>query len=116
MFAYQTLKYIPAKVLFLEGEFFGVLMFSLGGLLFALVPFWEKRIPEKNRNAVFGPAAGEGQDAATQGDLRGALRRQFQVDDWPTRIPALADYCSAAPVGVAMDHRPFEAHVQPPQE
>ena len=52
LFAYQTLKLIPAKVLFLEGEFFGVMMFSLGGLLFALVPFWEKRIPEKHRNAV----------------------------------------------------------------
>lgn len=52
LFAYQTLKFIPAKVLFLEGEFFGVLMFSLGGLLFALVPFWENKVPEKHRNKV----------------------------------------------------------------
>jgi len=41
LFMFQTLKYIPAKVLILEGEFFGVLMFGLAGLLWMLVPFWD---------------------------------------------------------------------------
>ena len=41
LFMFQTLKYIPANVLFLEGEFFGVLVFGLAGLLWLLVPFWD---------------------------------------------------------------------------
>lgn len=52
LFAYQTLKWIPAKVLFLEGEFFGVAMFSFGGLIFAMVPFWEHLVPVQHRNRV----------------------------------------------------------------
>ncbi|MFQ6674086.1 MAG: hypothetical protein ACE5GH_04800 [Fidelibacterota bacterium] len=36
---FQTLKYIPAKVWFIEGELLGVLAFSVGGLLWLLIPF-----------------------------------------------------------------------------
>ncbi len=43
MFAFQALKLLPAKVLFLEGEQFGMLLMSLGGLLWLLVPFLDKR-------------------------------------------------------------------------
>lgn len=50
LFAYQLLKLIPPEVLFLEGEFFGVLLISLGALVFLLIPFWEKKIPEAYRN------------------------------------------------------------------
>lgn len=39
MFAFQALKMLPAHLLFLEGELVGILAFSLGGLVLALVPF-----------------------------------------------------------------------------
>jgi cytochrome b6 len=39
LFMFETLKYIPAKVLFIEGELLGVLGFAIGGLLWMLVPF-----------------------------------------------------------------------------
>jgi cytochrome b6 len=41
MFMFQTLKMIPAHVLFLEGEVLGILFFLVAGLAWALVPFWE---------------------------------------------------------------------------
>ena len=43
MFMFQTLKLIPAHVLGVEGEVLGVLGFSLAGLAWLLVPFWEIR-------------------------------------------------------------------------
>lgn len=43
LFMFQTLKFIPAKVLVLDGEIFGVLLFSLGGLFWFLVPFWDRK-------------------------------------------------------------------------
>ncbi len=51
LFMYQTLKILPAKVFFLEGEFVGVLFFTLGGLLWMTVPFWEGRLG-KYRNEI----------------------------------------------------------------
>ncbi len=41
MFMFQILKMLPAHVGPIEGEVFGIMMFGLGGLLWALVPFWE---------------------------------------------------------------------------
>jgi cytochrome b6 len=43
MFMFQTLKYIPAQVLFIDGEILGILLFSAAGLLWTLVPFWDKK-------------------------------------------------------------------------
>ncbi|MBL7014461.1 MAG: cytochrome bc complex cytochrome b subunit [Candidatus Marinimicrobia bacterium] len=43
MFMFQTLKYIPAHVLFIEGELFGIMLFSIGGLIWFLVPFLDKK-------------------------------------------------------------------------
>jgi cytochrome b6 len=43
LFMFQTLKYFPAHFLFVEGEVAGVLLFSFAGLLWMLVPFWDKR-------------------------------------------------------------------------
>lgn len=43
MFAFQTLKLIPSHVLFMEGELFGILMFTLGGIVWLLVPFLNRR-------------------------------------------------------------------------
>jgi cytochrome b6 len=43
LFMFQTLKYLPPKILFLEGEFAGILGFGLAGLVWALVPFLDYR-------------------------------------------------------------------------
>lgn len=43
MFMFQSLKLLPGHVLFMEGEVLGILGFSLAGLLWMLVPFWEIR-------------------------------------------------------------------------
>jgi quinol-cytochrome oxidoreductase complex cytochrome b subunit len=42
MFMFQTLKLLPAHILFIEGEVFGILLFGLGGAIWFLVPFLEK--------------------------------------------------------------------------
>ncbi|MBI3895934.1 MAG: cytochrome bc complex cytochrome b subunit [Acidobacteria bacterium] len=42
LFMFQTLKYIPAKVLAFDGEVLGILAFGLGGLLWLLVPFLDR--------------------------------------------------------------------------
>jgi cytochrome b6 len=39
MFMFQTLKYIPARILGIDGEFLGILAFSLLGALLVLTPF-----------------------------------------------------------------------------
>ncbi len=52
MFMFQTLKYIPAHVWFIEGEILGVLGFGLIALVWVLVPFWEIR---KKPGAKFRP-------------------------------------------------------------
>lgn len=41
-FLSQSLKYIPATVLGMEGEAVGVYVVGLGGLIFFLVPFWDR--------------------------------------------------------------------------
>ncbi len=53
LFMFQTLKYIPGHVLFIDGELFGILMFGLGGLLWTLVPVWDRKSAEgKTSKAV----------------------------------------------------------------
>lgn len=51
MFMFQTLKYIPAHIWIFDGEVLGVLTFGLAGLLWTMVPFWDKKSSrgEKNR-------------------------------------------------------------------
>ena len=53
LFMFQTLKYLPAKVLFIDGEVLGILTFSLGGLLLFLVPFINKTPGHGTRKRVF---------------------------------------------------------------
>jgi cytochrome b6 len=53
MFMFQTLKLLPARVLFLEGEVFGVLVFTLAGLFFLLVPFLDRRAARGMRSPAF---------------------------------------------------------------
>lgn len=43
MFMFQTLKLIPAHIWFIEGELFGIMMFTLGGLIWFFVPFFDKK-------------------------------------------------------------------------
>lgn len=42
LFMFQTLKYIPSRVLFMDGEVLGIIVFGIAGLLWALVPFWDR--------------------------------------------------------------------------
>ncbi len=50
MFMFQTLKYLPAEILFIEGEVLGILAFSLAFLLWFLVPFWDKKSARGEQN------------------------------------------------------------------
>ena len=43
LFMFQTLKIIPAKVFIIDGEILGVLLFSIAGLLWFLVPMWDRK-------------------------------------------------------------------------
>lgn len=43
MFAFQFLKMMPPHILFMEGELFGILFFIAGGIIWTLVPFWDRR-------------------------------------------------------------------------
>ena len=52
LFMFQTLKYLPAKILFLEGEMVGIIAFSIGGLLLFLVPFLN-RTPGHGKRKLF---------------------------------------------------------------
>ena len=52
LFMFQSLKYIPAKVWLIEGELLGILGFGLAGLLWVLVPFWDRKTPKGKRNKI----------------------------------------------------------------
>ncbi len=43
MFAFQALKMLPAHVLLIEGELFGIAAFTIGGIIWALIPFLDKK-------------------------------------------------------------------------
>src|SRR5215470_2315010 len=47
VFMFQTLKLIPAKVGFVDGEVLGVLAFSFGGIVLLVLPFIENRAGRK---------------------------------------------------------------------
>lgn len=50
MFMFQTLKYIPARVLIIDGEVLGILLFGLAGLVWTIVPFWDKKSARGEQN------------------------------------------------------------------
>jgi cytochrome b6 len=56
LFLFQTLKQIPGRVIFIEGEQFGVLAFGLGAALWMLVPFLDRNPtgPRRRWTAVIG--------------------------------------------------------------
>ncbi len=41
MFMFQSLKFIPAHILFFEGEFLGVIFFGVAGFLWMLIPYYK---------------------------------------------------------------------------
>ncbi|MFB3815909.1 MAG: cytochrome bc complex cytochrome b subunit [Terriglobales bacterium] len=51
LFMFQTLKLIPSKVLFIDGEILGVLAFGAAGVIWLLLPFLE-RLAGKRANAL----------------------------------------------------------------
>lgn len=53
VFMFQTLKVIPAKVLFMDGEVLGVLGFGLAGLALILVPFLDKKAALGQKGKLF---------------------------------------------------------------
>lgn len=53
LFMFQTLKYIPAKILFIDGEVLGILAFGIGGLFWLLVPFLNRTPGHGTRKLVF---------------------------------------------------------------
>jgi cytochrome b6 len=54
LFMFQTLKVLPAKIGFLDGELIGVLAFGVGGLLWALLPFFDKDGAHRGRRWIMG--------------------------------------------------------------
>lgn len=50
LFMFQTLKYFPAHIVFMEGEVLGILLFGLAGLLWLLVPFWDVKSSRGKQN------------------------------------------------------------------
>lgn len=53
MFMFQTLKYIPGKVFFIDGELLGILIFAVGGAAMVLVPFLDRKARHEQRNLLF---------------------------------------------------------------
>jgi cytochrome b6 len=52
MFAFQALKMLPAHVWFVEGELFGIIVFTTGGIIWTLVPFLDRRSREDRRSPM----------------------------------------------------------------
>ena len=53
MFMFQTLKYLPAYVLGIEGEIVGIVGFGVGGLFLALIPFLDRRTARGEASRLF---------------------------------------------------------------
>lgn len=46
LFMFQTLKYIPAELWIVDGEVLGILAFGIAGMMWMLVPFWDRKSPQ----------------------------------------------------------------------
>ena len=52
LYMFQTLKFIPAKVAFIDGEVLGILLFAAAGVLWLLVPFWDRKSARGEKSRV----------------------------------------------------------------
>jgi len=52
LFMFQTLKFIPAKIMGIDGDVIGILVFAIGGLFWVMVPFID-RYPNRPTSRVF---------------------------------------------------------------
>ena len=50
LFMFQTLKYLPAQLWIVDGEVLGIMAFGVAGLLWMLVPFWDRKSMRGERN------------------------------------------------------------------
>ncbi|UCC49298.1 MAG: cytochrome bc complex cytochrome b subunit, partial [Gemmatimonadota bacterium] len=53
MFMFQTLKYLPAHILWMEGEAVGIVVFMLAGLLLLIIPFLDRRSARGEPSRLF---------------------------------------------------------------
>jgi quinol-cytochrome oxidoreductase complex cytochrome b subunit len=55
LFMFQTLKFFPSKIGPLDGEVLGIMLFAVAGLLWLLVPFWDRKSArgQKNRTITY---------------------------------------------------------------
>jgi cytochrome b6 len=53
LFLFQTLKYIPAKVGFIDGDVLGIMAIGLGAVFWVLVPFLDRRIARGEKSTAF---------------------------------------------------------------
>jgi cytochrome b6 len=54
MFMFQTLKKIPAKLWFVDGEVVGILVFGVAGFLWMLLPFFDQAGRGRGRKLIMG--------------------------------------------------------------
>src|SRR5262249_43805891 len=54
MFMFQTLKLIPSKLWFIDGEVLGILIFGAAGAVWLLLPFFESIQENRGRKLVLG--------------------------------------------------------------
>jgi cytochrome b6 len=52
LYMFQTLKYIPGRLWFLDGEVLGILLFGIAGLLWTVVPFWDHKSSRGEQNRL----------------------------------------------------------------
>ena len=53
LFMFQTLKYLPAKILGMDGEVLGIMAFNIVGLLLFIVPFVDRDSENRKRRLIF---------------------------------------------------------------
>jgi quinol-cytochrome oxidoreductase complex cytochrome b subunit len=53
LFMFQTLKYLPAKILGMDGEVLGIMAFNIVGLLLFIVPFIDRDPENRKRRLLF---------------------------------------------------------------
>ncbi|MEW6196530.1 MAG: cytochrome b N-terminal domain-containing protein [Bacteroidota bacterium] len=52
LFMFQTLKYFPANIWFVEGEMLGIILFAAAGILWLMVPFWDTKSSRGQKNRL----------------------------------------------------------------